>query len=142
MKRLAIFLLVVFCVAPVFAQVPVTPPTPETVRWTLVSEQIKRSLESPNEQIRVQTLKNTIVMATLFRDKVDMAVHMKRIRRAHEEAYSRSERKVALAALQAIGGYRAFDYMERNASPAEFEEGRMVLASVLNDYYNSRTATG
>jgi len=142
MKRLTFVLPVVFCVAPVLAQAPVTPPAPEKVRWSLVSEQITQSLDSPNEQIRVQPPKNTIVMATLYRDKVDMAVHMKRIRRAHEEAASRAERKLALAALQAIGGYRAFDYMERNASPAEFEEGRMVMASVLSEYYNNRTGAG
>ena len=142
MKKLAIFLLIVFCVAPVFAQESITPAQDEKVRWTLASEQIKRSLDSPNEQVRTQTLKNMIVMATLYRDKVDLSAHTNQVRRVYEGSTSRAQRKLSLAALQAIGGYRALDYMERNASPAEFEEGRMVVASVLNDYYTSRNVSG
>ena len=142
MKKLAVLLLIVCCVMPVFAQEPATPPADEKVRWTLASEQIKHSLDSPSELIRTQTLKNMIVMATLYRDKVDMTVHTKLIRKVYEESTSRAHRKLALAALQAIGGYRAYDYMERNAGPADLEEGRMVVASVLNEYYTSRTTSG
>lgn len=142
MKKLAVFLLILFCVMPVFAQEPIAPANGEKVRWTLATEQVKLSLDSPNELIRMQTLKNTIVMATLYRDKVDMSVHINLIRETYENSTSRGQRKLALAALQAIGGYRAYDYIERNASPADFEEGRMVVASVLNDYFTSRNVSG
>lgn len=142
MKKLAVFLLILFCVTPVFAQEPVALANGDKIRWTLATEQIKLSLDSPNEMIRMQTLKNMIVMATLYRDKVDMSVHTKLIRETYEESTSRGQRKLALAALQAIGGYRAFDYIERNASPADFEEGRMVVASVLNDYFTGRNVSG
>ena len=142
MKKLVIFLLIVLCVPPVFAQEPKAPLEDEKVRWTLASEQIKVALDSPNELIRTQTLKNAIVMATLYRDKINMSVHTNLIRRTYEGSTSRAQRKLALATLQAIGGYRAYDYIERNASPAEFEEGRMVVASVLNDYFTSRDASG
>ena len=142
MKKLAVFLLILFCATPVFAQEPVALANGDKIRWTLATEQIKLSLDSPNEMIRMQTLKNMIVMATLYRDKVDMSVHTKLIRETYEESTSRGQRKLALAALQAIGGYRAYDYIERNASPADFEEGRMVVASVLNDYFTGRNVSG
>ena len=142
MKKLAVFLLILFCVTPVFAQEPVALANGDKIRWTLATEQIKLSLDSPNEMIRMQTLKNMIVMATLYRDKVDMSVHTKLIRETYEESTSRGQRKLALAALQAIGGYRAYDYIERNASPADFEEGRLVVASVLNDYFTGRNVSG
>ena len=139
MKALAIFFMIACVIAPVAAQEPVTPAADERIRWILASEQIKESLESPHEALRTQTLKNAIVLATLYRDKIDMTDQVRAITAVYEQTRSSAHRKLALAALQAIGGNRAHDFLARNSTQAETDEGRLIVASVLNDYYTTRS---
>ena len=139
MQKLAAFFLMLLIAAPVLAQDRPAAIDDEKVRWALVAEQIHASLESTNESIKTQTLKNVIVLATLYRDKVKSKHHFRHLCRVYEQSDSADHRKLALAALEAIGGYRALDYVLRNATSAEIEEGRQIVASVLSDYYISHT---
>ena len=110
----------------------------ETEQWRLAEVQLAQSLESPIENVRTQALKNAIIFATLYRDKADLGNAVGVIREVYKED-GRVNRKLALAALQAIGNNRAITFLARYVTAEESEEGRIVMASVLNDFYLSRT---
>lgn len=97
-----------------------------------------QSLESPIENVRTQALKNAIIFATLYRDKADLGNAVGVIREVYEED-GQTNHKLALAALQAIGNYQTTTFLARYVTAEESEEGRVVMASVLNDFYLSRT---
>lgn len=137
MKQLLAFCLLVLFAAPVLAQDSTPILADETVRWNLAVAQLETSLDSEYQAVREQTLKNAIVLATLYRDKVDLADQRSLLHKVYEESKSSKNRKLALALLQAIGGNRAQDFLARNTTQAEFDEGRLTVASVLNDYYNN-----
>ena len=120
---------------------PDEPVTPEQ-KWMLVSTQLTENLNVPIDGIRTQTLKNTIVFATLYRDKVDMRRSERALRNVFETSPSSLNRKLAVAALQAIGNPYTADYLARNVTSAETEESRFLVASVLNEYYLSRADAG
>lgn len=107
-------------------------------QWELVAAQIASNLEMPNDNIRTQTLRNTIIFATLYRDKVDLRRRVPMLRSVYEQSESATQRKLALAALTAIGGSGASNYLARHVHAAEAEEGRLVVASVLNEFFLSR----
>ncbi len=135
MKQLLAFCLLVLFAAPVLAQDSTPALANETVRWNLAIAQLETSLDSEYQSVREQTLKNAIVLATLYRDKVDLAGQRSLLHKIYEESKSPKNRKLAVALLQAIGGNRAQDFLARNTTQAEFDEGRLTVASVLNDYY-------
>ena len=135
MKQLLAFCLLVLFAAPVLAQDSTPVLANETVRWNLAIAQLETSLDSEYQSVREQTLKNAIVLATLYRDKVDLAGQRSLLHKIYEESKSPKNRKLAVALLQAIGGNRAQDFLARNTTQAEFDEGRLTVASVLNDYY-------
>lgn len=137
MKQLLAFCLLVLFAAPVLAQDSTPILADETVRWNLAIAQLETSLDSEYQSVREQTLKNAIVLATLYRDKVDLAGQRSLLRKIYEESKSPKNRNLALALLQAIGSDRAQDFLARNATQAEYDEGRLTVASVLNDYYNN-----
>ncbi len=113
---------------------------PEEIRWSLVATQIKASLVDGQEDIKTQTLKNAIVFATLYRDKVDLSGSVSAIREVYQHSKMATNQRLALAALQAIGTSRAQDFVTRNTTPEEYDAGRLVVASVLNDFYLAHTA--
>lgn len=107
-------------------------------QWKLVAAQITSNLDMPNDNVRTQTLRNTIIFATLYRDKVDLRRCVPALRAVYEQDESATQRKLALAALTAIGGSGASNYLARHVHAAEAEEGRLVVASVLNEFFLSR----
>ena len=142
MNRLRSVALLLLIATPLAAQAqPDEPVTPEQ-KWTLVSVQLTENLNAPIDDIRTQTLKNTIVFATLYRDKVDMRRSERALRKVFETSPSSLNRKLAVAALQAIGNPYTADYLARNVTNAETEESRFLAASVLNEYYLSRANAG
>ena len=110
----------------------------EAEKWVLTEQQLIQALQSPIEAVRVQSLKNAILFATLYRDKVDLSDAVDAIRTTCEDDRHASHRKLALAALQAIGNRKAKEYVAEHATATEAEEGRFVVASVLNEYYLAR----
>ena len=140
MKTLFALTLVALVASPAFAQEE-QPVITEEIRWTLAVVQVKASLESETDAVKAQTLKNAIVMATLYRDKADLSRAVGAIRKVHESSKNASHQRLALAALQVIDTIRARDYVQRNTTPEQFDEGRMIVASVLNDYYLSQTTS-
>jgi hypothetical protein len=107
----------------------------ETFR-RLVSIQMVESLESPLATIRQQTLKNAIVFGTLYPERVDFSSTVRAIARAAEHDASSSNRRLAVAALRAIGSYRANQVLaELQAMPDT--EYRAVVAGVLSEYHRS-----
>ena len=140
MQKLAALFLTFLLVAPTLAQDRNPVVMDEKIRWTLTAEQIRVSLESTNEAVKTQTLKNVIVLATLYRDKIDMADQLRALRTMYQESGSTDHSNLARAAMLAIGSYRAYDYVARNATAQEVEEGRLLMASVLNEYYLTRSA--
>ncbi len=122
---------------PLFAQDVAPVLVKEEIRWNLAVAQIEASLDSEYQSVREQTLKNAIVIATLYRDKVNLADRGSLLRKVYRESKSSGNRKLALALLQTIGGDRAQDFLARNATEAESEEVRTTLVSVLNDYFDT-----
>ncbi len=136
MKTIAVFAVVLLLGLP--AQAQEVDSYTEAQQWRLAEMQLTQSLESPIENVRTQALKNAIIFATLYRDKVDLGNAVGAIREVYEED-GQANRKLALAALQAIGNNRATTYLARHVTAEESEESRIVMASVLTDFYLSRT---
>ncbi len=138
MKNLFVICFSMLLSVPVFAQNTTSLLEDEKIRWNLAAAQIEASLDSEYESVREQTLKNAIVIVTLYRDKINLANQGSLLKKIYNESESPEHRKLAFALLQTIGGNRAQDYLARHATQSESEEFRMVLASVLNDYFMSR----
>ncbi len=141
MKTLFAFCFSALLALPVFAQDVASVLENDDIRWNLAAAQIESSLDSEYQSVREQTLKNAIVLATLYRDKFDLSDQRSLLRKIYKESKSDQNHKLALALLHTIGGVRAQDFLARNETQAESEEIRLVLASVLNEYYNSRQTT-
>ncbi len=138
MRIIVAFAWVLLLGLPTLAQAQDVNTYTEAQQWRLAEVQLAQSLESPIENVRAQALKNAIIFATLYRDKVDLGNAVGAIRAVYEED-GRANRKLALAALQAIGNNRATTYLARHVTAEESEESRIVMASVLNDFYLLRT---
>jgi len=137
MKNLFAFCFTALLAVPIFAQ-DVTPVLEnEEVRWNLAIAQIETSLNSEYQAVREQTLKNAIIIVTLYRDKINLANQGSLLRKIYQESKSSENRHLALALLQTIGGNRAQDFLARNASESETNQVRITLASVLNDYFEA-----
>ncbi|MCY4158394.1 MAG: hypothetical protein OXE92_01595 [Bacteroidetes bacterium] len=141
MKTLFSFCLAALLSVPVFAQDVASTLDNEEFRWNLAVAQIEMSLDSEYQSVREQTLKNAIVIVTLYRDKINLADQSSLLRKIYQESESHRNRQLALALLQTIGGNRAQDLLARTATEAETDQVRITLASVLNDYFNTHQAT-
>ena len=71
---------------------------------------------------------------------MDLGSAVSAISEVYENDNRRVNRKLALAALQAIGDYRATDYLARHVEEAETEEGRALVATVLSEYYVAKVS--
>ncbi len=111
--------------------------TPET-KWRYIELQLVETLESSVDGIRSQSLKNAVIYATLYRDQVDLSSAVSAIRTVYED--DASNRKLALAALQAIGSEWAKDYVVRHVAKAEIEESSLLMATLLKEYYSEKIA--
>ncbi len=140
MKKLVAFTLLLLLALPTMAQAQDARTYTDDQKWLLASAQLTASLEAEIDDVKTQALKNAIIYATLYRDKVDLGRSVPALRTIYEKDTRAAHRKLALAALQAIGNTRAADYLARHVSDAESEEGRLVMASVLNDFYQSRSS--
>ncbi len=123
---------------PVFAQDVASILDDDNIRWNLAAAQIETSLDSEYQSVREQTLKNAIILATLYRDKFDLSDDGSLLRKIYRESESHENHKLALALLHTIGGTRVQEFLTHTTSQTESDEIRLVLASVLNEYYNSR----
>ena len=137
MKNLFAFCFTALLAVPLVAQDVAPVLANEEIRWNLAIAQIETSLDSEYQSVREQTLKNAIIIVTLYRDKIDLTDQGSLLRKVYRESKSSSNRKLALALLQTIGGDRAQTFLARNTTEAESEEVRIILASVLNDYFNT-----
>ena len=136
MKSIAVFALLLLLGLPTLARAQDT--YTDDQKWQLASLQVVESLESSIDDVKTQALKNAIIYATLYRDKVDLNRAVPALRTVYEKDARADHRKLALAALQAIGSSRAADYLARHVSEAEAETCRLVMVSVLNDFFQSR----
>ncbi len=140
MKSIAILVLVLLFGLPIAAHAQDRLSyTPET-KWRYIELQLVETLESSVDGIRAQSLKNAVIYATLYRDQVDLSSAVSAIRTVYEDDERASNRKLALAALQAIGSEWAKAYVARHVPTAELEEGRLVMATVLTEYYAGKIA--
>ena len=138
MKSIAMLVLVLLLGLPIAAHAQDRVSyTPET-KWRYIELQLVETLESSVDGVRTQSLKNAVIYATLYRDQVDLSSAVSAIRTVYED--DASNRKLALAALQAIGSEWAKHYVARHVPKAELEESRLVMATVLTEYYAEKIA--
>lgn len=109
------------------------------VVWQLAAEQVVRSLASEYDHVRGQTLKNVIVFATLYRDKVDVSPAVSAIADMAKNEVSSEHRRLAMAALQAIGSFRAKQHLAELKGIAD-DEYRTLVATVISEYYTKPNA--
>ena len=119
------------------AQINYDTMTPE--RWAAVGQQIAVSLESPYQGVRVQNIKNAIFFATFYRDRIDLSQAVKTMITICDDEKRASEHLVTLAALQAIGGVEAQQYLASRIAGEQADEVRRTMLAVLDDYYASRS---
>ena len=102
--------------------------------WQLASKQVVMSLDSEYDRVRGQTLKNVIVFSTLYRDKVDLGPAVGAIAAIARNDESSENRRLAMAALQAIGSFRARQHLAELKGISD-DEYRLLVATVINEYY-------
>ena len=107
--------------------------------WKLIEKQALINLNSPHKRVRTQAYKNVIMLASLYRDKVDLEPVAKDLIATLREG-PRSDRELALAALQAVGGQRAERYIARNVTEEEKRRCRERIAAVLHEQHENRVA--
>ena len=115
MRIIVAFAWVLLLGLPTLAQAQDVNSYTEAQQWRLAEVQLVQSLESPIENVRAQALRNAIIFSTLYRDKVDLGNAVGTIRALYEDD-GRANRKLALAALQAIGNNRATTYLARHVT--------------------------
>lgn len=112
---------------------------PGEVVWQLAAKQVVVSLRSDLTHVRSQTLKNVIVFSTLYRDRMDLESTVKAVAEVAENDPSEQNQRLAMAALQAIGSFRARQHLADLEGIAD-NEYRTLVASVLNEYYTKPNA--
>ena len=140
MKTTAALALVLLLGLPTLAHAQQNDAYSEEQMWQLASAQLVETLDAPISGVRTQALRNAIIYATLYRDKIDLGGAVRALRTVYERDEVHANRKLALAALQAIGGHTTNTYLARHVSSEEADQGRIVMASVLNDFYLARTS--
>ncbi len=144
-KLKALFLLVPMLavgftpIAPVWSQNDIVPTDPNVLDQ-LVSRQIIASLQSPHAQVRSQTLKNVIVYATLDFDQIDLGGITALLAGVAEEDASKSNRRLAVAALRSIDSWRAKRHLSHLDGMGDTEY-RSLVASVLSEYHTIQTTS-
>ena len=123
--------------APLQAQTDRASTDKEVLRH-LVTRQMVGSLQSTNSMVRSQTLKNVIVYSMLDRTPVDLNEAVWAIAEVAQNDGSRSNRRLAVAALRAIDSYQARRYLEDLATMQDTEY-RSLVAGVLSEYHTVRT---
>ena len=103
----------------------------------LVPVQMVESLSSPQAMIRSQTLKNVIFYSTFRRNTIDLGDVVATIAEIAREDDSRSNRRLAVAALRAIDSYQARRYLA-NLGGMEDPEYQSLIAGVLKEYQDVR----
>ena len=142
-KLKALFLLVPMLavgftpIAPAWSQNDLVPKDPNVLDQ-LVSRQIIASLQSPHAQVRSQTLKNVIVYATLDFDQIDLGGITALLAGVAEEDASKSNRRLAVAALRSIDSWRAKRHLMHLDGMGDVEY-RSLVASVLSEYHTMPT---
>ncbi len=107
--------------------------------WQLATTQVVLSLDSEHSHVRSQTLKNAIVFSTLYRDRIDLGAAVNAIAKVARNDDSGENRRLAMAALQAIGSFRAKQHLaELNGIPDD--EYRMLVATVIHEYHTKPNA--
>lgn len=106
--------------------------TPE-LQQTATTLQLIASLQSPIDDVRAQSLKNAIYFATLYRDRMDLNAVAGVVRTVYQHDARAENRRLALAALQAIASPHTQRFLTNRVSPEEAAESRAVLASVLRE---------
>lgn len=124
-------------IAPAWSQNDLAPERPEAF-GQLVHRQIVESLESPHTQVRSQTLKNVIVYATLDFDRVDLSSLSAALAEVAEADESRSNRRLAVAALRSIDSWRAKRRLAHLGGMADAEY-RSLVSGVLSEYHAMQT---
>jgi len=133
MKRLVLFSLLFALAAPAVSQPEVSRhDSPEW--WKNVSKQNIKLLESSIASMRAQALKNTIYLSRFHADQISMDTAVRPIIRVYENDSDPSVRKLALAALESIGGTRARAYIASNVPREKTAETLELIASVLSEY--------
>lgn len=112
----------------------------EGERWVLNELQLVESLQSPIDGVRTQALRNAIIFATLYRDHTSLDGALDALRLVYEADVRPENRKLALAALQSLAHESTRRYLARRVTVEESDEGRALVATVLNDYYSARAA--
>ena len=109
------------------------------VFWQLAAKQVVVSLDSDNSHVRSQTLKNAIVFSTLYRDRIDLGIAVDSIAEVAANDEMSENRRLACAALQAIGSFRAKNHLAR-LQGIEDTEYRTLVATVIFEYQTKPNA--
>ena len=134
-KRIVLFALVLATGLSTTATAQIAYDTMTPERWEAVRQQLVTSLESPYEGVRVQNIKNAIYYATFYRDRIDLSQAVKPLIAICDDDERQAEHMTALAALQAIGGGEAQQYLTSHVAGERAREVRRTMLAVLSDYY-------
>ena len=142
MRTAIVVAAVVLASIPAIAQAQQQAVYTEDERWVLNELQLIESLQSPIDGVREQALRNAIVFATLYRQQTELGQAVPALQAVYATDVQAQNRKLALAALQAIGSNQTRRFLARSVSDQESEEGRALVATVLSEYYAGRASAG
>ncbi|HET6566653.1 MAG TPA: hypothetical protein VFG50_01730 [Rhodothermales bacterium] len=133
MKRLLLLSLTLLITLPAFSQSPKYPYGSDGW-WRNVSNQTITILSSPVPSVRTQALKNCIYYVTYHPDRITLEKAVKPIIKLHQRDSDPYVRKLAVAALEAIGDMSAKRYLAMAVSPDEARASHQLIVEVLDEF--------
>lgn len=109
------------------------PETQSDRHWQLTEEQTIATLANSQDDVSLQTLKNTIVLGVMYRDKMDFQRLVDPVIGLHKRTEQQELKDLALAALHVIGTDRAQAYVKKH-SAEDPDRSRLLAMEVLDDY--------
>lgn len=134
---LAVFVLAFLPFSQAQAQAQTSSTYDSDILSQLAAKQVVLSLDSEYHHVRAQTLKNVIVFSTLYRDHVHLGSAVRAIANLAEVDSNDQNQRLAVAALRAIGSFRAKHYLTE-LDTLEEDEYRLLVANVINEYHTKR----
>jgi HEAT repeat protein len=106
--------------------------------WKLWEKQTHLALDEPHDEIRAQSLRNVVILASSAVAAIDSERLTSRIIRLLEAETNPEVRIPALAALRALGTRTAARYIESRPNKVEMADARAVMLEILDTHYEAR----
>ncbi|MEM1125904.1 MAG: hypothetical protein AAGI71_04580 [Bacteroidota bacterium] len=109
--------------------------------WAQLGDQLTESINSPVEQVKVQTIRHIIFFSANHSDKVNLDGTVPVLLRMYDGSADEKHRVLALAAIDAIGSNSAMEYLAQQVETERSEKVQRMMVAMLNNHFNGGGAS-